>query len=781
MLTTRREILVTGTVQGVGFRPWVVRTARALGLTGSVCNAGDGLRISVEGAQPTLDALVARLRDSPPIGACVETLQVDTAVFRGEPEFRVLPGDSVALGRRTRMPPDAPVCEECQRELFDPESRRFRYAFGHCAVCGPRASVLLDLPWDRSRTTLAGFRPCNACQHEYEDPADRRFHAESIACPGCGPRVWARRPGGPELPGDPIEAAALLLRAGGIVAAKGYGGYHLATLATSERAVARLRQRKGRPTKPFAVLVPDLSAARRLAILDAGCEALLAGPARAVVVAPRRPEACARLGLAQGVAPGTNDLGLVLPCAPLHLLLLFGPSAQPRSQPARLPALIFTSANLSGEPTLFDNDAALARLGGIADLLLEHDRAVVTPCDDSVFRSSARGPIPLRLGRTTAPCVLGLPRAAVGARAAAVLAVGGDLKSAPALAANGEVLLGSHVGDLATRDAADALEVRALSLARQQGVSPDTIAHDLHPGYVGTAIAQRLAERLGARTVAVQHHHAHAVACLVEHGQPGPALALTLDGAGWGPDGTFWGGELLQVSLGGFERLAHLDRVPLPGGNVAAREPWRMALMWLARAFPGGNAPHLPWHTRRQPLELAVVGRMAERRVNAPLTTSCGRLFDAVASLLDLGDHATYEGEAALALEALAETAVPPAHLPDEATPVGDPVVSVLELVREVVLAHAQGEAPSEIARHFHRRLAVRLAGAAACHAERLGMSDVALTGGCFQNRLLLADLCEALEARGLRPLVHTRVPPNDGSLALGQAAVASYFTSHPV
>jgi len=774
MLSTRREILVTGTVQGVGFRPWVARAARALGLTGSVCNAGDGLRINVEGTPPTLDALVARLRDSPPLGACVETLQVGAAEFRGEPEFRVLPGDGVTLGRRTRTPPDAPVCEECQRELFDPENRRFRYAFGHCAVCGPRASVLLDLPWDRSRTTLASFPPCTVCQHEYEDPGDRRFHAESIACPACGPRVWAREPDGTELAGDPIEAAAERLRTGGIVAVKGYGGYHLATLATSERAVARLRKRKGRPTKPLAVLVPDLATARRLAILDAASEALLAGPTRAVVVAPWRPEACTRLNLAKGVAPGTNDLGLVLPCAPLHLLLLFGAGAQPRSQPARLPALIFTSANLSGEPTLFDNDAARARLGGIADLLLEHDRAVATPCDDSVFRSSPRGPIPLRLGRATAPCVLGLPRTVTGARPAAVLAVGGDLKSAPALAANGEVVLGSHVGDLATQDAADALEVRALLLARQQGVSPDAIAHDLHPGYVGTAIAQRLAERLGARTVAVQHHHAHAVACLVEHGQLGPALALTLDGAGWGPDGTLWGGELLRVSLGGFERLAHLDQVPLPGGNAAAREPWRMALMWLARAFPDGNAPQLPWHRRRKPVELAVVGRMAERGVNAPLTTSCGRLFDAVASLLDLADHATHEGEAAMALEALAEVAVPPAPLPDEAAAAGDPVVSVLELVREVVLAHAQGEAPSGIARHFHRRLAGRLAAATACHAARLGLSDVALTGGCFQNRLLLADLCEALEARGLRPLLHTRVPPNDGSLAVGQAAVAA-------
>jgi hydrogenase maturation protein HypF len=774
MVCARREILVTGVVQGVGFRPWVARAARALGLKGSVRNTGDGVRISVEGALAALDMLVARLRDSPPAAARIETLRVDASLYRGEAEFRVVPGDAAVSGPRTRIPPDAPLCGACQRELFDPGSRRFRYAFGHCAVCGPRASVLLELPWDRERMTLAAFPPCDACRREYEDPADRRFHAESIACPACGPRVRARRPDGGDVSGDPIEAAAEQLAAGGIVAVKGYGGYHLATLATSEEAVARLRKRKGRPTKPLAVLVPDLATARRLAVLDAETEALLAGPTRAVVVAPRRWRECARLGLAAGVAPGTNDLGLVLPCAPLHFLLLFGPGTRPGSGHARLPALVFTSANLSGEPTLFDDAAALARLGGIADILLQHDRAVAAPCDDPVFRSSARGPIPLRLARATAPCVLALPRSAAGAHPAVILAVGGDLKSAPALVVHGEVVLGAHIGDLATEDAADALEARTLSLARQHGVSPGTIAHDLHPGYASTAIAQRLAEQLGTRTFAVQHHHAHAVACLVEHGHPGPALALTLDGAGWGPDGTFWGGELLRVSLVGFERLAHIDPVPLPGGDAAAREPWRMAAVWLARAFPDGDAPRLPWHARREDVALAVIARMAERGVNAPLTTSCGRLFDAVASLLDLADRVTHEGEAALALEALAAAAHGPIHGLNEAAAVGEATMSVLDLVREVALAHARGEAPAPIARRFHRRLAARLAEAAARHAARRALRDVALTGGCFQNRLLLADACAALEARGLRPLVHSRVPPNDGGLAVGQAAIAA-------
>jgi hydrogenase maturation protein HypF len=717
--------------------------------------------------------LVARLRDSPPAAACIETLHVGASPYRGEAEFRVLPGDAAASGFRTRIPPDAPLCEDCQRELFDSASRRFRYAFGHCAVCGPRASVLLDLPWDRERTTLAAFPPCDACQREYENPADRRFHAESIACPACGPRLRARKPDGGEVLGDPIEVAAEQIRGGGIVAVKGYGGYHLATLATSEDAVARLRKRKGRPTKPLALLVPDLATARRLAVLDAEAEALLVGPTRAVVVVPRRGPACARLGLAAGVAPGTNDLGLVLPCAPLHFLLLFGPGARPGSGRARLPALVFTSANLSGEPTLSDDAAALTRLGGIADLLLEHDRAVAAPCDDAVFRSSERGPIPLRLARATAPCVLVLPRAATWGHPAAVLAVGGDLKSAPAVAVHGEVVLGAHIGDLASADAADALKARALALARQHGMSPRTIAHDLHPGYASTAIAQRLAGQLGTRTCAVQHHHAHAVACLVEHRHPGPALALALDGAGWGPDGTFWGGELLHVSFSGFERLGHIDPVPLPGGDTAAREPWRMAAVWLAHAFPDGDAPHLPWHDRRKAVALAVVARMAERGVNAPLTTSCGRLFDAVASLLDVADRATHEGEAALALEALAAAAHGPAHGLNELAAVGEETMSVLDLVREVALAHAGGEAPAAIARRFHRRLAARLAEAASRHAPRLALRDVALTGGCFQNRLLLADVCAALEARGLRPLVHARVPPNDGGLAVGQAAVA--------
>jgi hydrogenase maturation protein HypF len=523
------------------------------------------------------------------------------------------------------------------------------------------------------------------------------------------------------------------------------------------------------------VLVPDLAAARTLAELRPDDEALLAGPQRAVVIAPRRtPAGPGAPTLAAGVAPGTDDLGLLLPVAPLHHLLLFAPGARPGRDAARLPALVFTSANRSGEPTEHDGEAARARLGDVADLFLDHDRAVAQPCDDPVFRTSSVSSIPVRLSRATTPRPFRLRDAR--ADHPVVLALGGDLKAAPALAVGGEIQLGAHVGDLASLRSAEALAERAASLARLLGAEPAWIVHDLHPGYAGTRLARELAP---GRTLAVQHHHAHAVACLVENDVAGESLALVLDGAGAGGDGTVWGGELLRVDATGFTRLAHLETVPQPGGDAAAREPWRMAAVWLARAFPDGAAPQLDWHARRDPKALGVIARMAERGVNAPLTSSAGRLFDAVASLLGCGDVARHEAEAAMALESLAASA--PADAADadaSANAFADPAASpaalpAADLVREVALSIARGEDRARTARRFQRALALRLAGAALAAARRLGIAHVALTGGCFQNRLLLADVASALTAGGLEPLVHGRAPPNDGGLALGQAAIA--------
>lgn len=777
MAAVREMIALRGVVQGVGLRPWAARRAREQRLSGAVRNTDDGVQVELEGEPRAVARWLEALRRDPPPGAVIESLRRTQALPRGQRGFRIEPSRASGSEQQpTRIPPDAPLCNACLRELFDPADRRYRYPFTHCSSCGPRASVILSLPYDRQRTTLAPFAPCAACRREYADPADRRHHAQSVACPDCGPRLQILD-GRTGVAGDPLEAAAATLAAGGVVALKGYGGFHLLADATREDAVARLRARKGRPVKPLALLVPDLASARRLAHLGADDERLLAGAARAVVVVPRRAEGCARLGLARGVAPVSSDLGLVLPCAPPHWLLLHAPGTAPGTGAPRWPALVFTSANRSGEPTLHRDDDARAALAGIADLLLGHDREVARPSDDPVYRSSCRGPIPLRLSRSTAPLALRLPAGLPGAPA--LLALGGDLKCAPALLRGDEILLAEHLGDLGSAAAADALAQRAPALWRLTGTRPRAVAHDAHPDSVGAGLARGL----DLPRVAVQHHHAHAAACLVDNGHPGPALALVLDGAGFAEEGGVWGGELLHVAggLARARRVAHLEPVPLPGGDRAAREPWRMAAVWLARAFPQG-APALDWHARRDPRALRAVLGIAVRGVGSPPTSSCGRLFDAVASLLDLADTVSYEGEAAMALESLAaeqssaaaaRTAAGRAAAPGATrAPAGS--VPVADLVREVALARSRGADAAAIARRFHEELARRLAAAAARAARELGCADVALSGGCFQNRLLLDLVCGELEAAGLEPLRHRRVPPNDGGLAVGQAAVAA-------
>jgi hydrogenase maturation protein HypF len=775
MEPVRRELRVRGAVQGVGFRPWAARRARQLGLAGAARNAPGGVELAIEGPPAAVERFLAALRAAPPAGARIEAVDLRAARPRGARGFAIETSEEGRGGALPRVPLDTPVCDACLAELFDPGSRRHRYAFLHCAACGPRAAVLAALPWDRERSALAAFPPCAACRGEYDDPEDRRHHAEAIACPDCGPRLRALAPDGEACEGDPVELAAATLRAGGIVALKGYGGFQLACDATREPGVRTLRARKGRPVKPFAVLLADLEAARRAARLAPEDEALLAGPMRPVLLAPRRRAGCAELGLAPGIAPGVADLGVLLPCAPLHFLLLFGPGKAPGRAAPRFPALVLTSANASGEPTLHGGSETFAALRGLADLVLDHDREVLRPNDDPVLRSAPSGPIPIRLSRGSAPLVLPLPG---GLRARVPLgALGGELKCAPALAAGGEILVAEHVGDLGSAAAADAARERLAGLARLAGAVPGALAHDLHPDGVAAALARELS----AHPVAVQHHHAHAAACLLEHGRSGPALALALDGLGYGSDGTLWGGELLRVELAGFERLAHLEPVPLPGGDAAAREPWRMAAVWLARAFPDG-APSLPWHGRRDPARLAAVLALAARRTSCPMTSSCGRLFDAIASLLDLADEVSHEAEAALALESAAEAAEEGSGalaLPEPglaAPPLGargPAPIPVASLVREIALARARGADAGLLAAAFHEGLAARLAGAALAFARRLELSSVVLTGGCFQNRLLLEAVRARLAARGLEALVHRRLPPGDGGLAAGQAAVA--------
>ncbi len=772
MATARQELRLSGVVQGVGLRPWAARRARAHGLAGAIANATDGVRISLEGEAGAIEAWLRDLAHDPPPGLVLEDVARRAAPATGARGFRILASEG--SGPSAGLPPDIPVCEECLGEIHDPASRRFGYAFTHCARCGPRASVLRALPWDRERTTLAAFPLCAACRAEYEDPGDRRHHAEGIACPACGPRLSARAPDGRDLDGDPLERALAVLAAGGCVALKAYGGFHLAVDASDEDAVARLRKRKGRPTKPLALLVPDLDTARALAELSAADEALLCGPLRPVVVAPRREAGCAALGLAAAVAPTTRDHGVLLPSAPLHHLLLRALPGDPRPRPR---VLVLTSANRSGQPTLWDDAEALRELASVADLFLTHDRGVARPCDDSVFRSSALGPVPLRLSRGAAPFSLhapGLPALSLHAPGAlppdaCVLALGGDLKCAPALALGPRIVLEGHVGDLESPAAADAALARALRLCRERDVQPQLVLHDLHPGYVGTRLAREAASVLGAKTLAVQHHHAHALAAAAEHELDAAFVAVVLDGLGWGGDGTLWGGELLRVEGVRAQRCAHLEAIRIVGGDAATREPWRCAAAWLERAFPAGDAPTLAWHGRRPDGSLALLARAAQRRLNAPLTSSCGRLFDAVASLLGCGDRVGFEGEAALALEALASTA-PPEDDATEGEEAGIGEVPCADLVRRVARGIAQGAPPAVLAREFHERLASRLSARASALARAQGLRDVVLSGGCLQNRILASSLVRGIEGRGLRAHVHRRLPPNDGGIAVGQA-----------
>lgn len=764
MTIERRRVRVTGAVQGVGLRPWSLRTAGRLGLAGSARNAGAGFELELEGEHAAIESFLAALREAPPDGARVDALHQTAEAPCGSRAFRVEPSVAAPSADGPRIPLDRPLCAECRRELFDPSSRRHRHAFGHCAECGPRAAVIEALPWDRARTTLRAFPPCASCAREYRDPAARRFHAESIACSACGPTLRARMPGGEALAGDPVERAAAALAAGAIVAVLGSAGYHLAVRASDAEAVARLRKRKQRPAKPFALLVPDLATARVLARLSAEDEALLAGPAAPVVIAPRREDGWAALGIANDVSPGLRDVGLLLPFTPLQWLLLHAPGASPERDAARFPALVWTSANASGEPTLTDpaDDAALA---AVADLLLDHDRRVARPNDDSVFRSAPDGPIPIRLSRSMAPLALPLP---AGVRAAApILAVGSDLKAAPALALGAEVWLAEHVGDLGSLAASEAWRTRVADLCRLAGAGPALAAHDLHPDAVGRALAAEGAPR----TLAVQHHHAHAAACLVEHGRSGPALALVLDGYGYGADGSAWGGELLCVDLCHAERIAHLEPIALPGGDAAVREPWRMAAVWLELA---GAAAPAAWRARRDPARHAAVLALGRRAPHA--TTSCGRLFDALGSLLGCGDEASYEGEVAARLEALASDE--PETAPAAPRPEAPSQIELAWLVRDAADGCAAGLAASLLARRFHDALGDRLADAAAAHARSRSLATVVLSGGCFQNRLLGDRITRRLAASGLEVLRHRRLPPGDGGIAVGQAAIAAAWVA---
>jgi hydrogenase maturation protein HypF len=708
----RRRFRVKGVVQGVGFRPFVYGLARKQGLGGFVLNDGEGVVIEAEGDPTALDGFAASLRDEAPDLARVEALSVEPLTASGQGEFEIVP--SSATGSSALIPPDVATCDECLRELFDPADRRYRYPFVNCTRCGPRFTIVRSVPYDRANTTMAGFPMCADCRREYEDPADRRFHAEPTCCHVCGPQLSL-----------PVEDAVVLLREGAILAVKGLGGYHLACDARNEPAVARLRACQVREDKPFAILSAEPEGLARISPEEL---ALLRCRARPIVLVRRRDDA----PVAPSVAPSTPWLGLMLPYTPLHHLLADGFPGP----------LVLTSGNLSDEPIAFDDDEARARLGSVADAFVAHDRPIYRRCEDTVVRAA----LPIRRSRGHAPEALPLPVAAKRP----LVAAGAELKSTFCVARGAEAFLSPHLGDL-TSPAAYRAFITDLELYLEMlGVESEVVAYDLHPDYLAT----KWALEQDAELVGVQHHHAHAAACLAEHGEEGPALSLVFDGTGYGTDGTLWGGELLLCDLASFDRLAHLEPVPLPGGEAAIREPWRIAAAHLERA---GLPVHWEgWGQVRESLKL-----------EPPRSSGMGRLFDAVAAILGVRDTVSYEGQAAVELEYLA------GEVP--AKPYAWRFGETTELVADCYSELERGRPREEIAARFHETVA---AGAAQACAEAGEPSTVVLSGGTFQNLRLLESTRRRLEALGFHVLSHRLVPPNDGGISYGQAAVAARRTA---
>ncbi len=759
----RLRLGIQGAVQGVGFRPFVFRLAEELELRGRVVNDSRGVHIEVEGPGPEVERFLERLPRETPPHAIVHAIEPTWHEPRAYPDFRIEASEQGGA-KIAFVLPDIATCDQCLAEVLDPANRRHHYPFTNCTHCGPRYTILQALPYDRPSTTMERFVMCSACRREYEDPRDRRFHAQPNACPRCGPRLelWD----GALLASEhsALQQATAGLLEGRILALKGLGGFHLMVDARNDAAVTRLRQRKQRYQKPFALMVPDLATARALCRLPADAEDLLAAPQAPIVLLERRPGA----KVAAAVAPGHRDLGLMLPYTPLHHILL---------REISIP-VVATSGNLSDQPIVVTNQEAREQLGEIADLFLVHDRPIARRVDDSVVRGFDGAPQILRRARGYAP----LPIALAG-RMPTVLAVGAQLKNTVALAVDGQVFVSQHLGDMETLGTR-ATFVRTIRdfLDLYQAV-PETIVHDLHPDYSSTRWAQAVAEGKdgeewtqalhGVPLVAVQHHHAHLASCLAENEAHGPALGVTWDGTGYGTDGLIWGGEFLHGDAKGFERVACLRPFGLPGGEAAVREPRRAALslLWELMGESALERFELAPAASLTAVERRILKRMLADGFQTPVTTSAGRLFDAVAALLDLHQQTSYEGQAAMALEGIAEATVDDAYpLPLVGGSLAPLELDWRPLIAAILEEQQRGVAPGIIARRFHNALAEGIVAV----ARETGESSVALTGGCFHSRLLSEHTVRLLRQAGFEVLLHRRVPPGDGGLCLGQVAVAA-------
>ncbi len=745
----RQRLVIEGIVQGVGFRPYVYQLARRFGVTGWVRNDSRGVTLEAEADPATLDAFTAALpKEIPPL-ATITRFDVTAIPACGDHEFVILDSNS-DQARRAQIPADACVCVDCLRELQDPADRRYRYPFINCTNCGPRYTIVTGIPYDRPLTTMAGFAMCAACLAEYQDPASRRFHAQPNACPVCGPQLQLIDGDGRQLPGDPLAETVKLLAQGAIVAVKGIGGYHLAADAANSTVVRELRKRKRRDEKPFAVMAPDLEVVEQFAEISPAEARLLSGVERPVVLLRKLTDFL----LADEIAPRNRYVGVMLPYTPLHQLLL----------ERDFLALVMTSANFSDEPIVHRDDDAVSRLRGIADAFLCHDRPIHTRADDSVARVLGDRALLLRRSRGYVPRGISL-----AGELPAVLAVGAELKSTVCLLRGDRAFLSPHIGDLQNLETYAAFTAACGQLRDLLATAPVAIAHDLHPDYLSTRYALEVS---GLPIVGVQHHHAHLASCLAEHAFTSPAIGVIFDGLGYGGDGTLWGGEFLVGDQEKFERVGHFRYVPLPGGDLAARQPWRMALSYLREAY-GEDLPEASCLEAIPRQELAMVRQALAKGINAPPASSCGRLFDAVAALLGVRSLASFEGQAAMELEMLADPAASP-PLPFALKLVDEQLVfDPRPLIRALVDGVAQGESVPELAGRFHGTLAELVRQICLVLRARRRLETVALSGGVFQNALLTTLTRERLQQAGFTVLTHSLVPPNDGGLALGQAVVA--------
>ncbi len=752
-MTMRSQIMVRGIVQGVGFRPFVYSLATRRALRGQVLNNATGVFIEVEGDDAEIERFVSEIAtEAPPLASIDSIERHDAGALAGFEGFRIV--ESAAGGPKfVPISADVATCADCLREMYDPTDRRYLYPFVNCTNCGPRFTIIEDVPYDREQTTMRPFPMCEACRAEYTNPLDRRFHAEPTACPACGPRVWLADSEGRSVETErAIDRARDMLRDGRILAIKGVGGFHLACDALDARAVARLRARKYREDKPFALMAPSVEMVREYCVVSDAEETLLRSVRRPVVLLDRRPDAT----IPDAVAPGVATLGFMLAYAPLHHLLLDGVGRP----------LVMTSGNVSDEPICYRDEDAVARLGGIADALLLHDRRIHMRTDDSVARVHAGREMVLRRSRGYAP----VPIKTTYSCERDVLACGAELKNTFCLAHGDLAFVGHHIGDLENLEMLGSYTEGIEHFKQLFDLRPEIVAHDLHPEYLSTKYA--LSIEGDVARVGVQHHHAHVASCMADNGVEGEVIGVAFDGLGYGLDGRLWGGEFLVADFAHAERVAHLENVPMPGGAKAIREPWRMAAIHLERALGGGFLDlDLPFARRLDQRAWRALRRMTETGTNSPETSSMGRLFDAVASIVGLRDAVTYEGQAAIALEAIAAPETVGAY---EFTVDPDGLVRADGVVRAVVDDLLSGEPAARVSARFHAGVASLVATVALRIRDERRLSRVALSGGVFQNVLLLERTRRILEATGFEVLTHGRVPPNDGGLSLGQAAIAN-------